>query len=89
MLDLSYPTFRVDQTALEALLQPGSRQLPSIRLLGLRGLSRSDNIHQDDDAGRDKSDWSTKRERVNVARRKELLVAVRKDRRHFIEVIWD
>lgn len=92
MLDLSYPPFPIDQPALEILLHPPSRQLPSLRTLGLRGnrvgadiadlLERLQKLDLEED-------HMEGRAVVSNDMRKQLLVTIRKNRQRYVDVIWE
>jgi len=88
MLDLSNPTFCMDQLALEALLHPPSRQFPSLRLLGLRGNYGSREMEDVCESvrnfGLDKDTAA-----ITTSKRKELLATIRYDRARYIHVVWD
>lgn len=88
MLDLSNPTFRMDQLALEALLHPPSRQLPSLRLLGLRGNYGSkemeDVCESVQEFGLDEDTAA-----ITTSKRRELLATIRYGRARYIDVVWD
>jgi hypothetical protein len=78
MLDLSDPPFCIDQPAADALLHPPSRQLPSLRLLGLRGNYGSKEME-------DVCDTAA----ITTSKRKELLATIRYGRARYIDVVWD
>lgn len=96
MLDVSSPPHPVDRGLLENLLHPPHRQLPSLRLLGLRGTITAD--PQSGSGGfaekRDALTQSTPGAATHsthemLTRRRELARTVRKDRSYFIEVVWE
>jgi hypothetical protein len=88
MLDLSDPPFCIDQPAADALLHPPSRQLPSLRLLGLRGNYGSKEMEDVCESVRNFGSGGDTAA-ITTSKRKELLATIRYGRARYIDVVWD
>ncbi|WWC65405.1 uncharacterized protein I303_108023 [Kwoniella dejecticola CBS 10117] len=93
MLVLSHPRFDLTMNILEGLLSPGNSKLPSLRTLGLRGLT--DSPHSDNGqttyrevekrACEDEKDWQCG---VKISRQEVIAMIKASGRNKYVEVIW-
>ena len=84
MLDLSFLSLaQVNTGSLAALLQPPQRQLPSLRILGLRG------THLLANRGPDEATSATSSCTIRQSYKRELSRALRRDRALYLKIIWD
>ncbi|WWC72434.1 uncharacterized protein I206_106396 [Kwoniella pini CBS 10737] len=93
ILDLSFPRFNLTNNCLEALLSPPKSKLPSLRKLGLRGLTDSeDQTHYSQDKSElDKGECYGKDEpgsgiRISKELVNNLIKTTRRNR--YVEVVW-
>jgi hypothetical protein len=87
MLDLSFPSVKVTPLLLSGLLHPPSSRLPSLRLLGLRGLDlpRGQELH----ATSMGENCVMPVERKSDAESKKVLTeVVRSQGRRYVEIVW-
>lgn len=97
MLDLSFPPVPLSPLHLTALLHLPANHLPSLRVLGLRGLrsygpqsGQSPDRPVATDISRADGGSLTKAEvGLTMEEKRELVEVVRRDRSRWIEVVWD
>jgi hypothetical protein len=94
MLDLSHPPTQLTKDHLKSLLQPAATRLPSLRVLGLRGIvdTSFDTLIQAGEAGlsykADVAGGSSDRTCFNADLKRGIIEIIRESRQRYITVDW-